>query len=136
MDRLTPERRSALMSRIRGKNTAPEKILRTALRKAGYRFRTYVRNLPGCPDIVFPTRKKAIFVHGCFWHSHAKCRLGALPKSKLSYWKPKLQANVKRDQRNIRKLRRQGWGVLVVWQCNLKKLSGCMSRIARFLEAR
>ena len=134
MDRLTRERRSALMSRIRGKDTAPEKTLRTALHKAGFRYRIHVRDLPGCPDIVFPGRKKLIFVHGCFWHSHANCRLGALPKSKLSYWKPKLQANVKRDQRNIRKLRRQGWGVLIVWQCKLKKLGGCLSRITQFLE--
>jgi DNA mismatch endonuclease (patch repair protein) len=134
MDRLTRERRSALMSRIRGKDTAPEKTLRAALHKAGYRYRIHVRDLPGCPDIVFPGRRKVIFVHGCFWHSHPNCRLGALPKSKLSYWKPKLQANVKRDQRNIRKLRRQGWGVLIVWQCKLKKLGGCLSRIKRFME--
>jgi DNA mismatch endonuclease (patch repair protein) len=134
MDRLTRERRSALMSRIRGKDTAPEKTLRAALHKAGYRYRIHVRSLPGCPDIVFPTRRKAIFVHGCFWHSHEKCRLGLLPKSKLSYWKPKLQANVRRDQRNIRKLRRQGWGVLVVWQCRLRKLDRSLSRIRWFLE--
>ena len=134
MDRLTRKRRSALMSRIRGKDTAPEKILRSALHKAGYRYTIHVRELSGCPDIVFPRRKKLIFVHGCFWHSHVSCRLGILPKSNLAYWRPKLRGNVRRDERNIRKLRRQGWSVLVVWQCNLKNLEACMSRVTRFLE--
>jgi DNA mismatch endonuclease (patch repair protein) len=135
MDRLTRGRRSALMSRIRGKDTAPEKTLRAILHKAGYRYRLNVRSLPGSPDIVFPGRRKLIFVHGCFWHSHANCRLGALPKTKLQYWEPKLRANVSRDLRTIRKLRRQGWSVLVVWQCSLKNLDRCMSRITRFLES-
>src|SRR4051812_35529954 len=97
MDRLTRGRRSALMSRVRGKDTVPEKTLRRILHKAGYRYQLHVSSLPGTPDIVFPRRKKAIFVHGCFWHSHANCRLGRLPKSRLWYWKPKFQANVSRD---------------------------------------
>lgn len=135
MDRLTPYKRSALMSRIRGKDTAPEKILRTALHKAGYRYRTHARDLPGCPDIVFRRRQKVIFVHGCFWHLHANCKLGALPKSKLRYWKPKLEANVARDKRNSRRLRSKGWRVLVVWQCQLRNLDHSrLARIRQFLE--
>lgn len=134
MDRLTPERRSALMSRIRGKHTAPERVLRAALHRAGYRYRLYVKRLPGCPDIVFPKRRKAIFVHGCFWHYHPKCRLGSLPKSNLEFWKPKLEGNRKRDERNIRTLRRMGWKVLIVWQCNLKTPKRCLERVERFLE--
>jgi DNA mismatch endonuclease (patch repair protein) len=134
MDRLTPEQRSTLMSRIRGKNTAPERVLRGSLHRAGYRYRLHVKNLPGCPDLVFPERKKVIFVHGCFWHSHRKCRLGKLPKSNLKFWKPKLEGNRKRDERNIRKLRRMGWRVLVVWQCKLRDPNNCLPRVARFLE--
>jgi DNA mismatch endonuclease, patch repair protein len=135
MDRLTPERRSALMSRIRGKNTAPECALRVALHRAGYRYRLHVGNLPGCPDLVFPKRRKVIFVHGCFWHHHRKCRLGKLPKSNLGFWKPKLEGNHKRDERNIRKLRRMGWRVLVVWQCKLRVPNKCLPRVTRFLES-
>lgn len=135
MDRLTAERRSALMSRIRGKNTVPEWTLRRALHSRGFRYRLHVRALPGCPDLVFPARKKVILVNGCFWHYHTNCRLGALPKSNLSFWKPKLEANRRRDQRNIRRLRKLGWRVLVVWQCRLKQLSNQISRITQFLES-
>jgi DNA mismatch endonuclease (patch repair protein) len=135
MDRLTPERRSALMSRIRGKDTAPERVLRSALHVVGYRYRLHVKTLPGCPDLVFRKRKKVIFVHGCFWHSHAKCRLGKLPKSNLKFWGPKLEGNRKRDERNIRKLRRMGWQVLVVWQCKLRTPKDCLPKVARFLES-
>jgi DNA mismatch endonuclease, patch repair protein len=134
MDRLTRERRSALMSRIRGKDTAPERMLRRAIHRAGYRYRLHVKQLPGCPDLVFAKEKKAIFVHGCFWHVHPGCRLGRLPKSNLRFWKPKLEGNRERDQRNIRKLRRMGWKVLIVWQCKLKSADRCLSRVARFLE--
>ena len=135
MDRLTPQRRSALMSRIREKNTAPEWKLRRALHRLGYRYRLHVRALPGCPDLVFPARKKIILVNGCFWHYHIKCKLGRLPKSNLSFWKPKLEENRKRDRRNIRRLRKLGWGVLVVWQCRLKYLTDLMPRITQFLES-
>jgi DNA mismatch endonuclease (patch repair protein) len=134
MDRLTPERRSALMARIRGKDTAPERVLRGALHRAGYRYRLHVKNLPGCPDLVFPKRKKVIFVHGCFWHAHRNCRLGAMPKSNLKFWKPKLEGNRNRDKRNIRKLRSMGWQVLVVWQCKLGDPSSCLPKVTGFLE--
>jgi DNA mismatch endonuclease (patch repair protein) len=134
MDRLSSKRRSALMSRVRGKNTVPEWTLRRALHGLGYRYRLHVRSLPGCPDLVFPSRKKIIFINGCFWHYHANCRLGALPKSKLNFWRPKLEGNRRRDLRNINKLRRLGWGVLVVWQCGLKNLDACLLRVTGFLE--
>jgi len=135
MDRLTPDRRSALMSRVRTKNTAPEVLLRRELHKAGYRYRIHVKKLPGSPDIVFSSRKKIIFVHGCFWHLHEHCRLGAMPKSNLAYWQPKLEQNRARDKRNIRKLRSLGWKILVVWQCSLKwNCKRSLSRIMHFLK--
>ena len=135
VDRLTTKRRSALMSRIRGKDTLPEKTLRRALHQLGYRYKLHARDLPGRPDIVFRKRRKIIFVHGCFWHLHANCKLGALPKSKLRYWRPKLEANVARDRRVIRQLRRTGWNILVVWQCQLRNLgSKQIAKIQRFLE--
>jgi DNA mismatch endonuclease (patch repair protein) len=112
----------------------PELLLRRAVHGEGYRYRLHVKNLPGSPDLVFPTRKKVIFVHGCFWHSHRKCRLGKLPKSNLRFWKPKLEGNRKRDRTNLRKLRRMGWQVLVVWQCNLRVMNGCLQRVISFLE--
>jgi DNA mismatch endonuclease, patch repair protein len=113
----------------------PELLLRRAVHGEGYRYRLHVKNLPGSPDLVFPTRKKVIFVHGCFWHSHQNCRLGKLPKSNLGFWKPKLEGNRERDLRNIRKLRRMGWQVLVVWQCNLRVMNGCLQRVISFLES-
>lgn len=135
MDRLTTERRSALMSRIPGKDTLPERTLRRALHQLGYRYRLHARDLPGRPDIIFRKRRKIIFVHGCFWHLHTNCKLGALPKSKLRYWKPKLEANAARDERIIRELRRSGWKILVVWQCQLRNLGPKqISKIQRFLE--
>lgn len=135
VDRLSHERRSALMSRIRGKDTLPERTLRRLLHSFGYRYRLHGRDLPGCPDIVFRKRRKVIFVHGCFWHLHAHCKLGALPKSRLRYWKPKLEANVERDKRNIRRLRSKGWKVLVVWQCQLRDLGQKdIAKIQHFLE--
>src|ERR1700746_743754 len=134
MDRLTRERRSALMSRIGSKKTVPERVLRGALHRAGYRSRIHVKSLPGCPDLVFPKQKKAIFVHGCFWHSHPGCRFGRLPKSNLKFWRPKLEGNRERDERNIRKLRRMGWKVLIVWQCKLKAAEKCVAGVVRFLE--
>jgi len=135
MDRLSCGRRSALMSRIRSKDTLPERTLRRTLHNLGYRYRLHGRDLPGCPDIVFSRRRKVIFVHGCFWHLHARCKLGALPKSKLRYWRPKLEANVARDKRNIRRLRNKGWKVLVVWQCQLRNLGPKdVAKIQRFLE--
>ena len=123
MDKLDPQRRSENMRRIRSKNTKPEVILRSLLHRRGYRFRVHVKELPGKPDIVFHSRRKAIFVHGCFWHQHSGCREGRIPGLRREYWVPKLARNVKRDAAAIRSLKAQGWDVLTVWECEFGKAS-------------
>src|SRR5262249_27244444 len=104
---------------IRSKNTQPEIYVRKLLCKMGYRYRLHRLDLPGKPDIVFPRLKKAIFVHGCFWHQHG-CRQSMLPKSRVKFWRDKLNANKARDLKNIRLLKNAGWGTLIVWQCGMK----------------
>lgn len=117
-DRITPDRRSRLMQKVKSKDTGPERTVRSTLHILGYRFRLHRKDLPGTPDIVFPGRRLALFVHGCFWHGHG-CRLGKLPKSHLDYWVPKIEANRSRDQRKEAALIEAGWRVAVVWQCEL-----------------
>lgn len=120
-DPLSPNARSALMSKIRSKNTSPEIRVRKLIFGLGYRYRLHNRKLPGIPDLVFPGRKKVIFVHGCFWHGH-DCGAGKnKPKSNLGYWLPKLAANKERDERHIVELNKAGWDVLVIWECQTKK---------------
>lgn len=118
-DNRLPESRSALMARIGGKNTAPELIVRRLLHSLGYRFRLHRRDLPGTPDIVFPSRHKVIFVNGCFWHAHG-CRIGQPPKSRAEFWEPKLARNRLRDRQNNANLRVIGWKALTVWQCQTR----------------
>lgn len=109
--------RSFNMSRIRGKDTKPELIVRSLVHQLGYRFRLHRRDLPGRPDLVLPRHRKVIFVHGCYWHRH-RCRYGRVrAKTNAEFWNAKLQANVERDRRNIRKLRKDDWSVLVIWEC-------------------
>jgi DNA mismatch endonuclease (patch repair protein) len=117
----TTAARSALMSKIRGKNTQPEMAVRRALHGLGYRFRLHVRKLPGCPDIVLRQHETIIQVKGCFWHGH-RCLKGRLPRSNRFYWVPKLRKNKARDLMNERKLRRMGWRVRTIWECKLKKM--------------
>lgn len=119
MDRLSPERRSWLMSRIKGANTKPELAVRSLLHRMGYRFRLHRRDLPGTPDIVLPGRAAAVFVHGCFWHGHA-CKRAKMPKSRAEYWIDKIEGNKRRDARKRRQLRTLGWKVVVVWECEMK----------------
>ena len=121
MDNLSTEQRSALMSRIRGAGTKPEKIVRSLLHKMGFRFRLHVKKLPGTPDIVLPKYKTAIFVHGCFWHQHPGCKRSFLPKSNSDFWSEKLRRNVVRDREVSELLQNMGWKVLTVWECDLKK---------------
>ena len=133
MDRLTSERRSALMSKVRGKNTTPEIVVRKLAHRLGFRFRLHRRDLPGSPDIVFPSRRAVIFVHGCFWHGH-ECSKGRLPKSNQAFWSEKIERNKERDGQNARALRRLGWRVLAIWQCELKDAARVERRLVRFLS--
>jgi DNA mismatch endonuclease (patch repair protein) len=134
-DTLTKEKRSWNMSRIKAKNTKPEIMVRSRLHRAGYRFRLHVKDLPGKPDIVLPKYNTVIFVNGCFWHQHQECRGGRIPKSRKRYWEPKLLGNVERDKKNIRKLRKLGWRVKVVWECEINKNpQTTIDKVIRFLE--
>ena len=116
-DIVTPLVRSRMMSGIKGKNSLPEMRVRRLLFAAGYRFRLHRRDLPGTPDIVMPGRKIAIFVHGCFWHAHERCKYARIPSTRPDFWTAKLQANEERDQRAVEKLTALGWRVLCVWEC-------------------
>lgn len=120
MDNLTKEKRSWNMSRIRSENSAPEKILRSWLFKKGYRFRLYDKNLPGKPDIILKKYKLIIFINGCFWHQHKRCKRATMPKTNSLYWTNKLERNVKRDELNKRLLKKFGWTVLTIWECQLR----------------
>jgi DNA mismatch endonuclease, patch repair protein len=133
MDTLSPAERSVRMSLVRSKDTKPEIVVRRLAHAQGYRFRLHVRDLPGCPDLVFPKYWTVIFVHGCFWHQH-RCSLGnRMPKSRLRFWRPKLEGNANRDRRNVAKLRAMGWRVLIVWECQTKEAERLALTIRRFL---
>lgn len=120
------------MQAVGTKNTGPEWVVRRLLHSAGYRYRLHARELPGKPDLVFPRRRAAVFVHGCFWHSHG-CSKGQPPKSKLEYWGPKLEANRVRDERQRQDLEELGWRVFTVWQCETKDEHSLLQRLANFL---
>ena len=119
MDNRSKESRSALMSRIHGKNTKPEIIVRKFLFSHGLRYRNNVKGLPGSPDIVLPKYKVVIFIHGCFWHGHS-CRQGHLPSSNVDFWREKIIKNQERDQRKIKELKQLDWTVIVIWQCEIR----------------
>lgn len=119
-DQISPERRSAVMARIAGKNTGPEMRVRKAAHALGLRFRLHRKDLPGKPDLVLPKHQAAVMVHGCFWHRHEGCRRASSPKSNTGYWGAKLDRNVARDQRNAAELERLGWRVVVIWECETK----------------
>lgn len=135
VDVFTKAKRSALMARIRGRNTQPELVVRKIAHSLGYRFRLHRRDLPGTPDLVFPGRRSVVFVHGCFWHAHPGCKLAARPKTRPEFWQAKLEGNRRRDEAAIRELRRFGWRVLVVWECQLRKADRLVQRLASFLGA-
>ncbi len=123
-DRISKEHRSWNMSRIRSKDTSPEKRVRSFLHRAGYRFRLHVKTLPGSPDIVLSKHRTAIFVHGCYWHRHPGCKQGAYfpkdPKQGIEFWREKFEKNVRRDQKNKEMLEELGWKVVVIWECQTK----------------
>jgi DNA mismatch endonuclease (patch repair protein) len=135
-DRLSPEARSAHMRRIRKVDTKPELRVRRLAHRLGYRFRLHRRDLPGTPDLVFPRLRKAILVHGCFWHQHPGCRLACAPKSRLEYWEPKLRRNRERDQLARAELADRGWEVLVIWECETEHAELLAARIRAFLVDR
>jgi len=127
--------RSENMRAIRSKNTLPEMAVRSLIHRLGYRFRLHRQDLPGKPDLAFPARRKVIFVHGCFWHSHA-CKSGLVPKSNRDFWLPKLGQNKVRDRKNLKALTQLGWDTLVIWQCELKDSNAVCRRVKRFLGRR
>lgn len=120
VDRLSIERRSWLMSRVSSKNTSVEMRVRSAAHRRGLRFRIHRRDLPGTPDLVFPKRRVAIFVHGCFWHRHPGCKKATTPKSRIDFWNGKFDRNVERDRENLAQLAERGWRTEVIWECETK----------------
>lgn len=134
VDTLTPEQRRCCMAAVRGRDTKPEKIVRSLAHRMGYRFRLHRNDLPGKPDLVFPRLAKAIFVHGCFWHQHPRCRFASRPATRPEFWAKKLDGNSNRDRRVQRDLRCQGWKVLVVWECQTRDLRNLEDRLRSFLK--
>jgi T/G mismatch-specific endonuclease (EC 3.1.-.-) len=133
-DVLTPEQRKFNMSRIRNKNTRPEMIVRSLVHGMGYRYSLHNSKLPGKPDLVLSRHRKIIFVHGCFWHMH-KCRYGrVIPQTRAGFWQNKRMGNVMRDRMNLATLKREGWRVLVVWECWTRDLESLKQRLAAFLK--
>jgi DNA mismatch endonuclease (patch repair protein) len=133
MDSLSPAERSKRMSLVRSKDTRPEMIVRRLVHSLGYRYRLHQRCLPGAPDLVFASRRRVIFIHGCFWHQHSCANGNRMPKSRINFWRKKLEGNVARDRRVVRNLRRTGWRALTLWECQLKNLKRLTERIAAFL---
>jgi len=135
MDTLTPAERSKIMSLVRSKNTRPEILVRRVVSTLGYRYRLHQRDLPGSPDLVFSRIRKIIFVHGCFWHRHACFNGRRMPKSRIEFWTTKLTGNKRRDQRTRRRLRKLGWDVLVVWECQTQQPTKLAERVHTFLKS-
>lgn len=133
VDHVDPEKRSSIMSAVHSKDTKPEMKVRKAVFALGYRYRLHRTDLPGKPDLVFPSRRKVIFVHGCFWHRHARCKYATIPKTRTQFWQDKFAANTKRDRRVRRDLKKLGWEVLTVWQCELKRPEKLTERLNDFL---
>ena len=138
VDKLTPEHRSINMSRIRSKDMKPELAVRRMVHAMGFRYRLHDTRLPGRPDLVFSSKSKVIFVHGCFWHQHSEsmCRHGRRPKSNTGYWIKKLRRNVERDAQHVTALEEAGWQVLVVWECAVKETATFKRILRRFLKSR
>jgi len=136
MDFLSKAKRSTLMSRVRGQATKPELAVGRIARRLGYKFTTNDPSLPAKPDLAFRGFRKAIFVHGCFWHRHDQCKRASMPKTRVKFWQDKFTRNKIRDQRKLRKLRAQGWGALVVWECEIPFSDKLTRRIRRYLETR
>jgi DNA mismatch endonuclease, patch repair protein len=128
-----PEPRRRVMAAIRGRDTGPEIAVRRMLHAMGYRYRVHRRDLPGHPDVTFPSRRKIVFVHGCFWHQHSGCKAAKVPRTRTQYWGPKLAKNMERDRRNLEALTNSGWAVTIVWECELAHPGDVAARLANFL---
>lgn len=133
-DTLTKAERSERMSRIRGKDTGPELALRRALHRLGFRYRLHDKRLPGRPDVVLPKYQTVVLVHGCFWHRHPGCPIATTPKSNTPYWLSKFTATTARDERNVKALRKLGWRVVIVWECDLNTLAKAERTAARLAK--
>lgn len=134
MDHVNRAKRSLIMAAVHSKNTKPELLVRKLVFGMGYRYRLHSSKLPGKPDMVFPGKCKVIFVHGCFWHRHRGCRYATSPKTRVEFWERKVTANVARDKRTEKELKKRGWTVLTVWQCQLKDLERLAKRLNDFLS--
>lgn len=134
LDPFSKDKRSWIMSRVLSENTSPEIRVRSLLHSLGYRFRLYRSDLPGKPDIVLTKYKTVIFIHGCFWHRHSGCKRATTPASNKEYWLPKFQRTVERDRKNQKELRKRGWNVLIIWECQVRNLDKLAHRLKRFLE--
>lgn len=135
MDTISAKQRSWVMAQVKGRDTKPEKIVRSLLHRLGYRFRIQRADLPGKPDIVLPKYRTAIFVHGCFWHCHAGCKRARVPSSNNEYWVQKLSKNASRDARNRALLETLGWNVFIIWECELKNMELLQTRLAAFFNS-
>lgn len=133
-DKVSKQQRSLNMSQIRSQDTTPEIIVRSVLHRLGFRFRKNVNGLSGKPDIVLPKYKTVIFVHGCFWHQHRKCKRSTVPKSNVEYWKPKLAGNTRRDKQHSIELQSLGWKVAVIWECEIKGTEKLIKKINRLFS--
>jgi DNA mismatch endonuclease (patch repair protein) len=133
MDRVSPERRSAIMRKVRTRNTGPELLVRGMIFRLGYRFRLHDPLLPGRPDLTGRGRRKAIFVHGCFWHGHPQCQYARIPKSNIVYWRTKIRRNRARDRQTAKALYHLGWEVLEIWQCETRDTEKLAAKLIEFL---
>jgi DNA mismatch endonuclease (patch repair protein) len=133
-DVFSPEQRSRVMARVKGKDTKPELKVRRLAHALGYRFRLQRKDLPGTPDLTFPGRRKVIFVHGCFWHGHDCARGARKPKQNAAFWTAKIARNRERDAEAVKALEAQGWSVLTVWECEMKDADALAQRLMAFLD--
>ena len=134
VDHVDTAKRSLIMAAVHSKHTKPELVVRKIVYGLGYRYRLHSKKLPGKPDLVFAGKRKAIFVHGCFWHRHPRCQYATSPKTRTEFWDAKFQANVERDERTTNELERLGWSVLTVWQCEQKEPEKLAERLDEFLK--
>lgn len=134
MDKYSSAMRSSIMAKVKSRDTKLEMLVRRLVYGLGFRYRLHRKDIPGRPDLAFIGLKKAIFVHGCFWHQHPGCKRAARPQTNPSFWDAKLNENIERDKRTLAELTGMGWKALVVWQCEMKPLEGLRERIKKFLE--